>query len=329
MTINANPPSPSPPAAPSARSITWTRRRRALGRTWAIYRRSKMGMMGLIILVLIVSMAVFAPLLADSEGLSAAKATGEVLDPPSQAPPLGTDDLGRSMWTLTVWGSRISLLVGFAATILSMVIGSLIGIIAGYYGGWSDRVLMRITDWFLVIPFLPLAIVLASILGRSLLVIIFVIGVTSWPGTSRIVRSQALTVKTRPYVERARALGASDWHLISRHVLPNVFPLIFANTILVVAVAILSETTLSFLGLGDPLQVSWGTILENAFTGGAATIGAWWWLVPPGLAIVLIVLAFTMCGYALDEILNPRIRRRGIVGAVTAPGEVDEAVAGS
>lgn len=282
-----------------------------------------MGMIGLIILVLIVSMAVFAPLLADEEGLSAAKATGEVLAPPSQAPPLGTDDLGRSMWTLTVWGSRISLLVGFAATLISMVIGSLIGIIAGYYGGWSDRVLMRITDWFLVIPFLPLAIVLASILGRSLLVIIFVIGVTSWPGTSRIVRSQALTVKTRPYVERARALGASDWHLISRHVLPNVFPLIFANTILVVAVAILSETTLSFLGLGDPLQVSWGTILENAFTGGAATIGAWWWLVPPGLAIVLIVLAFTMCGYALDEILNPRIRRRGILGAVTAPGEVE------
>ena len=195
--MNANPQSPSPPAPPSARSITWTRRRRALGRTWAIYRRSKMGMMGLIILVLIVSMAVFAPLLADEEGLSAAKATGEVLAPPSQAPPLGTDDLGRSMWTLTVWGSRISLLVGFAATLISMVIGSLIGIIAGYYGGWSDRVLMRITDWFLVIPFLPLAIVLASILGRSLLVIIFVIGVTSWPGTSRIVRSQALTVKTQ------------------------------------------------------------------------------------------------------------------------------------
>ena len=322
MNAHAHTDPPPSPAPQSARSITWIRRKRAFGRTWRTYRQSKMGMTGLIILVLIIAMAVFAPLLASSEGLSAARATGGVLDPPSQHPPLGTDDLGRSMWTLTVWGARISLLVGFAATILSMVIGSVIGIVAGYYGGWSDRLLMRITDWFLVIPFLPLAIVLASILGRSLLVIIFVIGVTSWPGTSRVVRSQVLTVKTRPYVERARALGASDWHLITRHVLPNVFPLIFANTILVVAVAILSETTLSFLGLGDPLQVSWGTILENAFTGGAATINAWWWLVPPGLAIVLIVLAFTMCGYALDEILNPRIRRRGIVGAVT--GRVED-----
>jgi peptide/nickel transport system permease protein len=185
-----------------------------------------------------------------------------------------------------------------------------VGIAAGYYGGWPERLLMRLTDWFLVIPFLPLAIVLASLLGRSLFVIIMLIGFTSWPGTSRLVQAQTLTVKTRPYVERARALGASNWHLITRHVLPNVFPLIFANTILVVAIAILSETTLSFLGLGDPLQVSWGTILEFAFSAGAASAGAWWWLLPPGLCIVFVVLAFTMCGYALDEILNPRIRQR-------------------
>jgi peptide/nickel transport system permease protein len=169
---------------------------------------------------------------------------------------------------------------------------------------------MRFTDWFLVIPFLPLAIVLASILGRSLWIIIFVIGVTSWAGTARVVRAQGLSLKTRPYVERARALGASHWHMITRHVLPNVFPLIFANTILVVAVAILSETTLSFLGLGDPLSVSWGTILEFAFSAGAASSGNWWWLGPPGVCIVLVVLAFTMCGYALDEILNPRLRQR-------------------
>jgi peptide/nickel transport system permease protein len=243
-----------------------------------------------------------------------------VLEPPSLEYPLGTDDLGRSILTLTIWGSRISLMVGFLATLISMVIGALLGIMAGYYGGWIDKVLMRITDWFLVIPFLPLAIVLASILEASLFVIIFVIGVTSWPGTSRIVRAQALSVKTRPYVERARALGASNWHVITRHVLPNVFPLIFANTVLVVAIAILSETTLSFLGLGDPLHVSWGTILDFAFSAGAASTGAWWWLLPPGIAIVLIVLAFTMCGYALDEILNPRIRARGFRGIVK--GEV-------
>ena len=161
-----------------------------------------------------------------------------------------------------------------------MAIGALIGIFAGYYGGWLETGLMRITDWFLV-PWLALAIVLASVLGRSLSIIILVIGMTSWPGTA-IVRAQALSVKTRPYVERSRALGASNWHLISRHILPNVGPLIFANTILTVAIAILSETTLSFLGLGDPLAVSWGTILEFAFSSGAATTGKWWWLLPPG-----------------------------------------------
>jgi peptide/nickel transport system permease protein len=141
-------------------------------------------------------------------------------------------------------------------------------------------------------------------------VIILVIGATSWPSTSRLVRAQVLSVKTRPYVERARALGAGHWHMTTRHILPNVGPIIFANTVLLVAIAILSETTLSFLGLGDPLSISWGTILEAAFNAGASTAGNWWWLVPPGLSIVLVVLAFTMCGYALDEILNPRLRRR-------------------
>ncbi|HEX9823569.1 MAG TPA: ABC transporter permease, partial [Actinomycetota bacterium] len=208
------------------------------------------------------------------------------------------------------WGSRISLLVGLLATSVAMLIGAVIGLVAGYFGRWSETLLMRITDWFLVIPFLPLAIVLASVLGGGLFVIIMVIGVTSWPSTARIVRAQVLSVKTRPYVERGRALGATNWHTMTRHILPNVGPLIFANTILTVAIAILSETTLSFLGLGDPLSISWGTILEFAFGGGAMGGGQWWWIIPPGLAIVFVVLAFTMCGFALDEILNPKLRER-------------------
>jgi len=297
-----------PPGDP--RKIAWTRRRRAMGRTWRMYRNNKMGMAGLIILVLIVLMAVCAPLLADADGLDASKATGGVLEPPSARYPLGTDDLGRSVLTLTIWGSRISLMVGFVATVLSMILGTAVGIAAGFFEGWSERVLMRITDWNLALPFVPLAIVLAGLFGRSLIIVILLIGLTSWPGTARVVRSQTLSIKARPYVERARALGAGRWHLTTRHVLPNVFPLVFANTILVVAVAILSETTLSFLGLGDPLHISWGTILDFAFSAGAATAGNWWWLLPPGLMITLIVLAFTMCGYALDEILNPRLRQR-------------------
>ena len=169
---------------------------------------------------------------------------------------------------------------------------------------------MRITDWFLVIPWLALAITLASIFGQSLFIIVMVIGLTSWAGTARLVRSQTLSVRERPFVERARGLGAGNWQLVRHHVLPNVFPVIFANTILTVALSILAETTLSFLGLGDPLRVSWGAMLELAFEAGAATLGAWWWLAAPGVSIVLVVLAFTMCGYALDEIVNPRLRRR-------------------
>jgi peptide/nickel transport system permease protein len=297
------------PASPGR--IAWIRRRRSLGRMARLYRRNRMGMAGLVILGIFVLVAFLAPLIASEEGLDpTCECTGAPLQGPSAEFPFGTDDLGRSVLTLTIWGARVSLLVGFAATVISVLIGAVVGLVAGYYGRWGETVLMRLTDWFLVIPFLPLAIVLASVLGRSLIIIILVIGLTSWPSTARIVRAQVLSVKTRPYVERARALGAGDWHVATRHILPNVGPIIFANTVLLVAIAILSETTLSFLGLGDPLSTSWGTILEAAFNAGAATSGNWWWLVPPGVAIVLVVLAFTMCGYALDEILNPRLRRR-------------------
>jgi peptide/nickel transport system permease protein len=300
---------PEPP--PDPRKIARARRRRSLSRVWRTYRRNKMGMVGLVVLSLFVLMAIFGPIVYGPEWEDpTCPCTGELYQPPSAEFPFGTDNLGRSVLALTVRGSRTSLVVGFAATLISVMIGAVVGIAAGFYGRWPEVVLMRLTDWFLVIPFLPLAIVLASILEPSLGVIILVIGITSWPSTARIVRAQVLSVKTRPYVERARALGAGGWHLVTRHVLPNVGPIIFANTVLLIAIAILSETTLSFLGLGDPLSVSWGTMLDAAFSSGAATAGYWWWLVPPGVAIVLVVLAFTMCGYALDEILNPRLRQR-------------------
>jgi peptide/nickel transport system permease protein len=302
---------PVPPVPPNPRRIAWARRKRSMVRIARTYRKNPMGMWGLGILLLFVLIAVFAPLIADKDTMDpTCPCTGAAYEPPSAEFWFGTDNLGRSVYTQTVFGARISLTVGLAATAISMVIGSLIGIAAGYYGGKTETLLMRLTDWFLVLPWLALAIVLASVLGRSMFIIVLVIGITSWPSTARIVRAQALSVKTRPYVERSRALGASNWHLISRHILPNVGPLIFANTILTVAIAILSETTLSFLGLGDPLAVSWGTILDFAFSAGAATTGVWWWLVPPGLAIVFVVLAFTMCGFALDEILNPKLRER-------------------
>ena len=300
-------------AAPSARRIAWIRRRRALSRAWGQFRHHTPGMIGLGILVAAVLMAIAAPLLADEAGLRAINVThNPTFANPAEFGPLGTDSLGRDVMTQFIWGARTSLLVGLAATILAILIGSIVGITAGFYGGKIGGVLMRVTEWFLVIPFLPLAIVLAAILGPSVRNIILVIGITSWPSTARLISAQVLTLRERDYVDRSRALGASNWHLMTRHILPNVSPLILANTTLTVPIVILSEATLSFLGLGDPLNPSGGQMLDDALESGAVTAEAWGVFIPPGLGIMLVALAFTLCGTALEEILDPRLRdRRG------------------
>jgi peptide/nickel transport system permease protein len=294
----------------TSRQVARRRRRAARGRAWKQFRKNRAGMAGLCVLAFFVLVALLAPLIAPAEGLEVTQATGGVLEAPSREFLLGTDAQGRSVLTLLIWGARISLFVGLMATLISMLIGTLVGLTSGYFGGWVGAVLFRFTEWFLVIPFLPLAIVLASVLGRSLVNIVIVIGVTSWPGTALLIRSQVLSIKERPYVERSRALGAGHRHLIGRHLLPNVVPIVFANTTLTVAVAILSETTLSFLGLGDPTRVSWGSMLDDAYGVGAITTGSWWYFVPPGMCVVLVVLAFTLVGQALEEVLNPRLRDR-------------------
>ena len=294
----------------TARQVTWHRRRDSARRTWREFRRHRSGVVGLGILVVFATMAVLAPLLADESGLLVTQATGAVLVPPSGEFWMGTDDSGRSVLTLLIWGARVSLFVGLLATSISMVIGTLVGLTSGHFTGWVSAALYRFTEWFLVIPFLPLAIVLATVLGRGLLTIALVIGVSTWSGTAMLIRSQTLSVEARPYLERARVLGAGHWHQMTRHVLPNVMPMVFANTTLTVAVAILTETTLSFLGLGDPLRVSWGSMLESAFSAGAMTSGAWWYIVPPGVCVILVVLSFTLIGRALEEIFNPRLRER-------------------
>jgi peptide/nickel transport system permease protein len=290
--------------------IARNRRRRALARFWRQYRKDRNGMIGLAILVLMIAIALAAPLLASSRGLNPIYATAAPNAGPSLHYPLGTDNNGLSVLTELIWGSRISLLIGLTATLLSMVIGALFGIVAGHFGKLTDNLLMRFTDWFLVIPFLPLAIVLARTYGKSLLVIIIVIGITSWPGTARIIRAQALAVETRPYLERARALGAGHWHQMTKHVLPNVMPLLLANTILTVAGTILSETTLSFLGLGDPTRASWGEMLNQGFTSGGMLAGNQLWLIAPGVAVIVVVMAFTLVGHALESVLDPKLRER-------------------
>lgn len=289
----------------SARQVTRTRRRAAAARFWRGFRAQRAGLAGLGVLGAFVLLALLAPVLFSPDELKVTEATGGIFESPSGSFPLGTDESGRSVLALVVWGTRVSLVVGVAATVISIAIGTLVGISSGHFGGIPGSVLERLTDWFLVIPFLPLAIALSTVLGSSLFNVIVVIGVTSWPGTARLVRAQTLSVGARPYLERARVLGGGNWHQMSRHVLPNVMPLVLANTTLTVAVAILSETTLSFLGLGDPFRVSWGSLLDSAFASGAISAGAWWYLMPPGLCVVAIVLAFTLVGRALENVLDP------------------------
>ncbi|MGA1701847.1 MAG: ABC transporter permease [Candidatus Nanopelagicales bacterium] len=287
-------------------SIATQRRKAALGRFWGEFRRDRGGMTGLVVLGIFIAVAVLAPILIPADALDVTKADGERFDPPSLGYPLGTDESGRSILVLLAYGTRISLTVGLAATLVAMVIGTAVGIMAGHFRGVGSHALVGVTDWFLVIPFLPLAIVLATVLGPSTLNLIIVIGITSWAGTARLIRAQTLSIEGRPYIERSKALGAGNWHQMTRHVLPNVFPLVLANTTLTVAIVILSETTLSFLGLGDPLAPSWGAILDRAFSTGAVSQGAWWYVLPPGICVVLVVLSFTLVGRAMERIVDPR-----------------------
>jgi peptide/nickel transport system permease protein len=277
---------------------------------WGEYTKSRIGVFGLIIMLSFIAVSVPAPYLTTYSIKASEGNIYEVLKPPSSKHLLGTDELGRDMLTLVVYGGRISLLVGFLATIIAGVLGTLVGSVSGYFGGWVDDLLMRINDIFLVIPGLPLMIVLSALLGRGIWNIIFVIGILSWSGTCRVIRSQVMSVKEKSFIESARAAGAGDTWILTRHILPNVLPLIVAQMVVQVGGAILSESALSFLGLGDPTQVSWGMILHYAFSCGALSSGYWWYLLPPGICVALVVLAFSFMGYSLDRIINPRIRAR-------------------
>ncbi len=297
--------------AGSARAMAWRRRSAAAKDFWQEFRQYPSGMTGLVVLAVIIILALLAPVLAPTRMLDLT----QLLDSPRYAPPswshlFGTDDQGRELWVRMLWGSRVSLVVGFAATAMSMIIGTIIGIAAGHFTGWVGGLLMRIVDFFLVLPSLILAIVLSSVLSRGVMTIVIAIGLTSWAGTARVVRSQTLSVESRDYVERARVLGAGHWHIIIKHLLPAVMPLVLANTTLTVGSAIIAESTLSFLGLGDPSTQSWGTILKNSMDLSAATSGYWWYVLIPGLAILLVVLSFTLVGRVVETIVNPTLRSR-------------------
>ncbi|WP_414938987.1 ABC transporter permease [Amycolatopsis sp. cmx-11-51] len=289
-------------------SIVWRRRRAAVAKHWHEFTTNKAGVFGLAFLGLITVLAILAPVISDESGLDVTKAQGGSLTPPSGEFWLGTDIDGRSVLLMTFWGARISLLVGFSAAFLSVLIGTIIGIAAAHFGGWLSGLLLRFTDFFLVLPSLVLAVALASVLEQGAMTVIVAIGVTAWPSTARLVRAQTLTIEGRPYIERAKALGGGHLHIVGKHVLPGVMPLVLANTTLVVGNAVIADATLAFLGVGNPNTISWGAMLQTALNNGAISKGAWWNLLPPGIAIVVVVLAFTLVGRALETVLNPRLK---------------------
>ena len=292
---------------------------------WNTFRKNRMGIVGLVMLIVILVLAIFAPSLApynpkSFEGID----SSHIYNPPSPKHWFGTDDAGKDVLSSFMYGARVSLIVGFFAAFISIFIGGVIGIVAGFYGGRVENLLMRFTDTMLVIPDLPLIVVIVALTKPNLLNIIFVIGLLGWTTTARIVRSQTLAVKSRKFVLRARAIGAGNWHIIITHILPLVMPLLVVNAILVISLAILNESTLSFLGLGDPTAISWGQMLNFAFGRGAMSAGAWWALVAPGLGIVWVVLGLTLLGHGLEQVLNPRLESHHLMpGRQTIQGDVE------
>jgi peptide/nickel transport system permease protein len=272
-----------------------------------VFDRNPMAIIGASMLLIALFVAVFADFLSPYDPDAVVRINiMDVYRSPSPEHLFGTDDAGKDVLMNFIYGARVSLIVGFFASFIAIFIGGSLGIVAGYVGGRTETAIMRLTDIMLVIPDLPLIIVLVALTSPSILNIIFVIGILGWLSTARIVRSQTLSVKQRAFVIRAKAMGAGNWYIIRRHILPMVMPLVVVNTVLVISLAILTESTLSFIGLGDPTQLSWGQMLNYAFGRGAMSAGAWWAMLVPGLGIVWLVLGCTLLGQGLEQVLNPR-----------------------
>lgn len=280
---------------------------REAGGVWLELWRTGRGKIGLILLALFLIYGV-AGFLAYENPPPAGFTVDDRFRAPSLDELLGTDNLGRSVWQQLAVGAGISLAVAAAATALAVLIGAAVGVTSGYIGGRFDQLAMGVTDMFITIPALPLIIVLAAVLSRGLPTIILVIGVTSWAVPARLIRAEVLSLRERTFILRAKAIGMRPLHIMWSHVLPNAAGIVLANAVLLTAAAVLTEAVLAFLGLGDPSLISWGKMLQNAFSSGATSLGYWWVLIPPGLMITMLVLAFTLVGNALADVMDPRRR---------------------
>jgi len=286
---------------------------RHLGENWAIYRKNRMGMGGLGLLVLfgLMALASFVPPLLDPmyHPMNGMDPEIDTSTGPSARHLLGTDFMGRDILSQLLTGARVALLIGVSAAFMAVAIGTMVGMVAGYFGGIVDTLLMRLADIVMVLPGLLVILILSSVAGQlSIWNLVLIIALLKWAGVSRIIRSQTLSLKVRPYVEAARVAGASHTRIMFRHMLPNVLPLSFLYMTFGVTSAILIEASLSFLGFGDPSTVSWGMMLQWVWKTGHM-FKAPYWLLPPGICISLITLAFYLIGRAMDEVLNPRLRK--------------------
>jgi len=260
--------------------------------------------------------ALAGPGLIPDDQVSVIRATGPLLAPPSRSFPFGTDENGLAVLALTVRGARISLFVGVSATLIAITIAVVVGVSAGHFRAWPAAVLSRLIEWFLVLPQLPFATALAAVLRPSATSTTLAIAVTSWAGAARTLQMGVHHFEALPYLDPVRALGGGHWHQLRRQVIPAVAPLIGANALLIGANAILAESAMAFLGLGDPGQLSWGRMLQQAATSGAITAGAWWYLLAPGVAIIVLVVVFAAAGRTLEagSEKGPRTPSRSVAG---------------
>ena len=277
---------------------------RSLVEFWRRYRQNRAAVGGMVVLVLIALLALLGPLLYPVDPFDM---VGQPFSPPLREYPLGTDVSGRDILAGIIHGASVSLLIGIVASLVATVIGVVIGAVAGYYGGLVDDLLMRTAEFFLTIPSFILAVVLVAIFSPSVLSITAAIAVVSWPAVARLTRGEFIAQREREYVQAARALGMPQWEIILIQILPNALPPVIVVSTLTVATAILTESGLSFLGLGDPNLVSWGYMIGVART---ALRVAWWMAAIPGVMIVITVIAINLAGEGLNDALNPKLRTR-------------------